>query len=231
MGDAQLPEHLQRAVVGKDVDRAWCVRALRRYFHEKRDDLPVFSGALFDCFQGKGDAAPFTDTITVSDLLAVNLLDVDVPGDAILRFLGPAAPEIERLLGEIDPEVDLHAVDETVVAPGSVAEQLWDVLRANGRPSSPGTGPTRTSKILARKRPRLIPIYDSVVAQQLGLPDHRDYWREYHCLLQTEGLVALLEWASSEAELTDVSLLRVLDVLLWMSAPSRRRDDEGDHAA
>jgi hypothetical protein len=231
MGDAQLPEHLERAAAGVHEDRAWCVGALRRYFHGDRDRSPR-SGAFFDRFQGRGDAAPYTDTVTVSDLLAVNLLDVRVPGDAVLRILGEAAPEIESLLGEVDSDVDLHTADEALIAPGSSAEQLWDLLRAYRRPSVPGTGPTVTSKILARKRPRLIPIYDSVVAQQLGLRDHRDYWREYHCLLRNEKLVALLEWASAEVELCDVSLLRAFDVLLWMSAPLRKDGNaEGDAAA
>ena len=37
-------------------------------------------------------------------------------------------------------------------------------------------GPMRTSKLLARKRPRLVPIYDSVVKKEFQLKDSRGFW-------------------------------------------------------
>ncbi|GLZ51707.1 DUF6308 family protein [Actinomycetospora sp. NBRC 106378] len=212
MSDARLPAHISVAAKGDRRARDWCVRAVDSYTHATlAHGGPRYSGSRFDDV-----AASDPDRITPGDLLAVTMLDVAVPADAVIRFLGPAADHITSLLTDVRADVDLHEVDVKEVANSSKAGKLWTYLRAWNRPD-PGTGPTTTSKLLARKRPRLLPIWDRVVGEQLGLRDHRDHWREVHELLQDRGLVELLSTTRSEARVDGLALLRVLDILLWMS--------------
>ena len=58
---------------------------------------------------------------------------------------------------------------------------LWGVLRKIG-----GLGPTRTSKLIARKRPPLIPIYDSVVRGAVYGSTTRGYWTRLHGALTAD---------------------------------------------
>jgi hypothetical protein len=71
-------------------------------------------------------------------------------------------------------------------------------------------------KILARKRPKLIPVYDSIVSCQSGAP--KQVWLKLHSRLAEED--GRLRTALAEARATvgvdeRVSILRVLDVVLW----------------
>src|SRR6202043_119609 len=82
------------------------------------------------------------------------------------------------LLSEIPVDVDIVDVDPQMLGAESPAGQLWDVLRR----SRDGLGPTTTSKLLAAKRPRLLPIWDSFVEQATGLGTI-DYWSKFQFIL------------------------------------------------
>lgn len=76
---------------------------------------------------------------------------------------------------------------------------------------------TKASKLMARKRPRLVPIYDTVVTRVLNtVKFHRDPIRE---ALRVDGgaLHTRLLTIRDAAGLPDeISALRVLDVVTWM---------------
>jgi hypothetical protein len=74
-------------------------------------------------------------------------------------------------------------------------------------------GGTKTSKLLARKRPGLVPIQDSVVLEALGRPDR--LWEPLRLKLRSDLGDALAELHAEAALASDVPLLRVLDVLVW----------------
>jgi hypothetical protein len=74
-------------------------------------------------------------------------------------------------------------------------------------------GGTITSKLMAAKRPRLIPVRDSVVRQIL--PSTGQVWADLREALGDEALRTRIEHATSTAP-AHVSLLRRLDVALWM---------------
>ena len=81
----------------------------------------------------------------------------------------------------------------------------------------PDVGPTLASKLIARKRPRLVPVYDSVVRKVLGTK--KDHWEPIRVALRKEdhALHNRLLRLRKEAGLPDnVSVLRVLDVIAWM---------------
>ena len=79
-------------------------------------------------------------------------------------------------------------------------------------------GETKVSKLLARKRPRLLPVYDEVVKKQVGNPVN--IWESLRVALQAdEGLLAArLRRIGDEAGGAHLSVLRVFDVVTWMEA-------------
>ena len=99
----------------------------------------------------------------------------------------------------------------------AVAEELWTLIRSSGK----GMGRTKTSKLLARKRPRLLPVVDSVVRATLG---HRNGRTDFYETLQ-QTLAAddealhnrLLEIRQRSGVGDDISVLRCFDILVWMS--------------
>jgi hypothetical protein len=95
--------------------------------------------------------------MTRDDLLAVAVLDVRWRPAAVRRLLGADSRKATDLLVGISSLTDLWlASDQGLAAIGP----LWALL------TSPrdGIGETTASKLLARKRPRLVPVHR---------PDHR----------------------------------------------------------
>jgi Family of unknown function (DUF6308) len=82
-------------------------------------------------------------------------------------------------------------------------------------------------KLLARKRPRLIPVYDDVVRLALGAPG--SYWTSlWEAFRDGDRLRIPLEEIRSAADVEWMSLLRVLDVVIWMRNRGKKdaRDNE-----
>lgn len=92
------------------------------------------------------------------------------PGSAVARLIDTHAAQFTELLEELGPDRDL--VEEAEPRPDDwVGWRLWSAPVA-----LPDIGPTRASKLYARKRPRLGPIYDTVVADVIG---RTDIWSRY----------------------------------------------------
>ena len=81
-----------------------------------------------------------------------------------------------------------------------------------------GMGWVTAGKLLARKRPHLIPVYDNVTRCLLDRPSGQVWERFRHELRRDGGaLTRTLYDLRDKAHLPQtVSALRVLDVLLWM---------------
>jgi hypothetical protein len=205
----RLPLSLQTS------DDEGAVEVLQRYYSlgAYRDWAP-FTGAQFDDWDTTHSRICDTNRFTADDLVAVSLLSVDVPPAAAIELLDTGASRFSRLLRELGGDRDL--VEETQSWSAEWAGwRLWSELMA-----LPGVGATTASKLLARKRPRLRPIYDSVVATVIESPD---IWEPLRKLLnERDDLHPRLLRLREQAGLTDaVSALRVFDVLAWM---------EGKHA-
>ena len=72
---------------------------------------------------------------------------------------------------------------------------------------------------MARKRPKLIPIYDSVVGPLMGLNRNSlDQWSTWHtALTDGTGLPQRLQEIRRVSGISDpISDLRVMDIVLWM---------------
>lgn len=183
---------------------------LDRYFNSGR-----FSGGRFERFAGGGDRPGVSGQFTSDDIVAVSLLGVRIPGWGALGMLDTHATELNALLGGIPVGLDLWKTPEETVAPGSPADRLWQRLVA-----LPGIGSVTAGKLLARKRPRLIPVYDRVVKTALARGDEDEWWRPLRGLLvENPSLITKLESLREAVRLEDtISLLRVLDVCIWMGA-------------
>ena len=70
-------------------------------------------------------------------------------------------------------------------------------------------------KLLARKRPHLIPVYDAVVKCALGKP--KSFWRSLHEAISADEHGLRPRLAELRADVPyQVSDLRILDVVIWM---------------
>lgn len=181
------------------------------------DPQQPYTGAYFELI-GSDDKQP--DRFTAADLYAVSMLAVPVPAKAGIGILLEQAEQFDSLLSRV-PDVhikDLNAEDfERHLGPDSVALELWDRLRRNGATEERWkVGPTTASKIMARKRPHLIPIEDSVVdhVTQRGKRDSWEMW--WQAFRDGDGyLEARADQIRAAVNRPDLSTLRVFDVMLW----------------
>jgi hypothetical protein len=191
-------------------DRA--VPELREYFNLAQDP-PLYSGARFDSLDGGGAREDVKNTVTPADILAVQCLSVVVPAPTALTLIeGQLGRQVANCLQDIPTDLDLgdpDALDH--LRPGSRAEEAWHLLKQQD-----DVGWVIAGKILARKRPRLIPIWDNVVKCANGRPPNAWLWIG-ELLAQDTRLTDLLDDLPQQAGLLDVvSRIRVLDVAIWM---------------
>lgn len=157
------------------------------------------------------------DAFTSDDLVAVTLLSVDVPGRAAQALLVDQAAEFAALLREVGPDRDL-ANETTQLDPEWPGWRLETAVRA-----LPGIGRTTGSKLLARKRPRLFPIWDSVISEVTATTD-KPFWEPLRLELRKDDgwLHERLRKRRHEAGLPEaVTALRVFDVVCWMEGKSK----------
>jgi hypothetical protein len=102
-------------------------------------------------------------------------------------MLEPGSWPIQQLLMAIPRAIPLWEASDDQIGTGSAAWTLWDLLRHRADNDLTGTGRVTTSKLLARKRPLLIPIQDSVVTGALG-EYQGNFWSAMREAFQDEGL-------------------------------------------
>lgn len=222
-----LPEILHESSIDAAAD------LLRRYYQETFKGGQPRAGSRYDGWAGGGDEPEVVDTFTPDDCVAVSFLSVDVPARAAIAVLDTQKEEANSLLSKIDPNLDLADVkaedfDEHLGAE-SPASQLWDLLRGT-HTYRWGVGQTTASKMIARKRPRLIPIFDSLVGRLMGISGSGEQWEVWHAALTSDNgvLAARLKKIRNESGITqDISLLRVMDVALWMYAKDQEKAETG----
>lgn len=190
------------------------VEHLKNYFHGKR-----FSGSYFERLGGGGDRREVANLITSDDLLSLSMLSVPVNGAAARRLLGgETAREVSLCLAEIPTRATVETSEgrQMLEDPKGPAERLWELLRGVRT-----FGRVRVSKLMARKRPHLFPIYDSVVASVLGISGSGEQWRTVVEMFAEEVFVAHLSRLRDDAGIKDdISLLRIADVAAWMEGTS-----------
>jgi Family of unknown function (DUF6308) len=171
-------------------------RAVAAYFAE-----PEFAGMTF---ADLGENPP--GEIVPDDLLAVTLLDITWRPQVVRILLGTRKQQLSQMLAGLPGATDLWDAGEE---PMRRIDVMWDALTAID-----GIGTASASKLLARKRPRLCPISDSLVIKAVDVPGRT--WDVLRCLLQDPAARTDVE-ALRPAAATAASLLRILDVALWVS--------------
>jgi Family of unknown function (DUF6308) len=158
-----------------------------------------------------------------ADLLAPALIGTEVDRGRF-RLLSELLPRIQ---GVADlPPVALQDADDDVVSQVADLFAVLDETPYAGK----GVRGTILSKVLHRKRPDLVPLYDSRIFESYTAPGaieraaHRS-WREFMGLLCLQMREDLRSEAGAFAELdrvcdSAVPSLRVLDVLVWRTADS-----------
>jgi hypothetical protein len=172
-----------------------------------------YRGGYFDRLGGGGDRGQFADVFTAADLIAVEALSVRVPIHATVAILdGDLGQKLATLLSTIPVGIDLADADVHHVDDHSPADRAWHLLK-----TQTGIGYVTAGKLLARKRPELLPVYDDVVRCAFGWSGNfwlglREELRASSCQLHHQLLALKRESQISD----DVSALRALDVVIWM---------------
>jgi hypothetical protein len=177
-----------------------------------RDYTERWNGAHFESF-----GANEPNRITSDDIVAVSMLSVFVPARAAREIVEKDSATIEELLKNIPKKAALTDPDGgALTAKRSAATDLWKLLRAKA-----DVGPTIASKVMAQKRPVLIPIQDSVVRAAVGWSKGSDFWaglRELILAADDGALPERLRGIREAAEVGDrYTGLRTFDVVVWMA--------------
>ena len=156
-------------------------------------------------------------------MVASTTLSVSLAPHGALDLLSDPQGHWTRLLSQIPTDARLEdPASDTLIAKCGPAWELWERLADSKKyPNKPdGSGPVIAGKLLARKRPHLIPVYDIRVKQTFKRPAIDDsFWAALAAALRANGgafrdqLVHLRDKAGIGE---DISILRVCDVIAWM---------------
>ena len=149
-------------------------------------------------------------------------LSVNVLRTARTALRGDVLREVRCLLSAIPLDLDIWDVPpgdyDAVLGPESPAWQLWQLLfdLQKGARSS-GRGVT-AGKLLHGKRPRLIPIFDQKRISPALAIDQRHCWEAFWCIMREPEIRYRLDNIQSGTDrAAGLSLLRILDIVVWMS--------------
>lgn len=196
-----MSEHSERAL----VVLADAAEGLRSYFHGGG-----FSGADWDRWPSDDSA-----TITRVDIASLALLSTSV-GEKLMTsdLVGIEVPDVG--------DNDLRSVERPSEGDGPWAPmyEAWGRVRAVS-----GVGRVKASKLLARKRPNLIPMWDKRVRRSLwGFEKNSaeaqrfDDWQAMWDLMHDPQVTDRVEQLRADAGLgADISPLRIVDVAVWMN--------------
>lgn len=214
-----VADQLEHALARTDAENL-----VRKYFNPSGP----FSGPWFDYLDRTAHPA---NEIGCHDLVAVTMLGEVIPGLLARDLLQNDAlrDRLEALLAAT-PNLELWVAGDNVL---DTANAAWELIRTRAHELGVGMADTRTSKLLARKRPNLVPVTDDVVKKCVVLPPGTNYWSAYRAAMQLRPqlvtrLSELHHLLPARLE-GPVSLLRVLDALVWMSG-SRGSPAEGARA-
>lgn len=187
------------------------------------DRLPGVWPAVGRHFDDLGHGEETPNVITATDLLAVSFLSVNVPPRATWSIIETRSSELTSVLADIPASMPIEdqKCESSTYASTSALQKLWNLLRRDEAGHLWKMGPTTVSKVIARKRPGLVPIQDSVVMRELRAEDATYWdmwWQAMH--LEIDGQMVVIEFTKSlrekVPEASQLSLLRVLDIVIWM---------------
>lgn len=205
-------EPINAALVWRYVGASGAVDQLRDYFDDAGDS-GGYTGRYFERLRDAAGRAPSPNVFEAVDLVAVTTLSVSVPPGSAAAILDERSGELSRLLAEIPVDLPLWEALDEHLDETSPAHAAWTLLRGLD-----GIEWVTAGKLLARKRPALLPVYDNVVKDLLERTAG-GFWLGLRDLLRDDDdlRARLTEIRDDAGNADDISLLRVLDVVLWMS--------------
>lgn len=187
-----------------------------------------YSGKHFESFIQRSSPDQFTPW----DVLAVESLSISFPSGKAHALLNQNQTSLE-LIRQVRAEIadgrdTLWSCRPDLLEEGSPLSRLYYFLR-----HEIGLGRVTTSKLLASKFPRLVPIRDSLVEQLLGLQQSREWWKPISRIFkESPSMESRLDELPLPVGGPEVTTLRRLDVILWMEAKARgfnsRNDSKGE---
>jgi hypothetical protein len=170
----------------------------------------AFTGRHFDTF-GANPPSRFVG----DDLLACAFLDTPIKGAGVETLL-VGDPTFDSLLQAVDHKVSIWDIDtarvrESLDRAGELYERLTKVATI---------GWTRAHKLIARKRPTIHPVYDSVVSRWFFDVDGVRYG--LHQLVAAEQSPQLELDEALRPHGVELDTLRLLDIAVWMCGSRSR---------
>lgn len=207
------------------LNRSHAVDLLQAYLEQDDAGRYCYSGAAFDCYAPQ-QSAP--NKITNDDLVALAMLGIRVTGHEALWLTRYHSEQITKLLTVIPLGSRIEAAtSRELLAPGQAAWKLWFLLcDIRDHTKSKRLGPVAAGKLLACKRPNLIPIGDKRTARVFNRPNpgtDAKWWEAVRTAAQDPAPLAdgqsLWDYLTSMRETVEghrLPVLRVLDILAWM---------------
>ena len=200
------------------LDETRSARDLALYYDPDGD----YAGPIFD-----NQAGSSADDITADDLLAITAMQVSASPRALGRFLTnvDVRAELRQALADTPNEPLWEAAPDGLQA----MDTLYQLVK---RQFSDGNMWVSATKLCARKRPRLVPVRDSVIVTGLGLPN-RDFRQDsliIGAIMDDPDVRLQLRRCAEIADpdhltiLAEVAELRLLDAILWMRWSRGGRD-------
>lgn len=190
------------------------IRALFADPARARRDLESYTktyrGAFFDHLTRSTPPGTFT----AQDLVAIGGLSESIPIEVAAAILDTDHAELGRLLAAVPDDVDIWEARDEDLSP---AYALWSRLS-----SYRGMGRVRTSKLLAAKRCRLVPMWDRNVKAALGLRDDDNQWELWRAALADDDTRQLIVGATPGVA-ERLSIIRRLDIVAWRSGETLAR--------
>jgi Family of unknown function (DUF6308) len=184
------------------VDDGDAVRLLAKYYGGK------YTGSRFDTARQLESADPHR--FTAHDIAAVATLSVPLSGEAVAGLVD-SDDQMAALLESVPTDVDLaDASDSELETVFAVQRELDNIT---------GIGHVTRSKLLAHKRPRLVPIRDQYVLTALVGRDYGPFTEPLRdALIEDSSIHERLDAVQRQARLSQpLSILRSLDVVIWMA--------------
>lgn len=172
------------------------------------------SGATFDLLEPNDP-----DVVGPADLLAAALVGAPPSALAVRHLLDPAvARRVTARLRVIPTGADLWSARSQAL---DDAAELWSLFQ-----EADGVGPVRAVKLLARKRPRLVPLVEPAGADLLELPAD-GHWATLRAVLSDAGRRERLEALRPPGSDGRLPLLRLFDLAVWTASAGGRRERTG----
>jgi hypothetical protein len=193
-------------------------RYLEEYFTFKGHGR---DGSFFEILGGRGDEGESKNYFTFADLYAITCLSVKVPPQSGLKVVdGDLFEESSRLLAKLPTNQQLFFPYWQRY--GKSIDELFQLLKG-----LPGVDWVTASKMISRKRPRLVAILDNVVFDALNLPDAAfDDWEILSIICYDSNIRQLLTQMSRDVQnknqgnlnvtrMAGLPIWRILDICVW----------------